>query len=408
MPVMTPQFDEAVVDFLRDPESRVDPYPFYRRMREVDPVLHSPGLDMWIVTGYDETREVLRETRYSTAPRHAKGFRGVGELSRARRGISQQVLYAEPPEHPRLRGLINRTFLPRAMERRRDEIGAMVDAALDVMNGRDEVEFMSEVAAKVPMLITCGLLGIPESEAPRLLHWTEGYLALLEPDATPDVEEAGGRVFDEFAAFVAPLIGERLAGPDPGDDLLGELVAAERDGQLTREELENYALILMVGAHETTAGMLTNGVITLLAHEGAWQALAADPDLAPGAVEELLRFESPSRNAVPRYSSEDLEAGGHVIPAGEKIVCILGAANRDPRIFEEPERFDMTRSPNRHIGFGFGAHACVGAPLARIELQESFRRLPARFPDIALAGPVAWRPSWTLRIPLALRLSTGR
>jgi cytochrome P450 len=396
-------FDREFVRFLKDPNERTNPYPFYRRMRERGPVYFSEQMDTWFVTGLEEVQVLTRHPAISNVPR--RGVHGGDHSeSRARRGISKQLLYIDPPLHTNLRGLASRLFLPRTVEVRRERIAEMVAEIVEEMGQKKEVEFLREIATQVPLLILCELLGLPPGDKEKFLYFTERYLALLEPTVSPEVEAAGERAYREFCEYIGPLIdASRAVGADD-ETLLGALASAEARGELSREDVENYLMFLVQGGHETTAGQLTNGLYLMLRHPDQWEKLREDPSCASTAVEEMVRFEGAPRNLVARWAASDLDIGGSHIAEGDRIVAILGAANRDPRVFDQPDRFDVTRAPNRHVGFGFGSHACLGAPLARVELQEFFRLLPQRLPSIELSSPVEWRPTWTFRIPAALRV----
>ncbi len=397
--------DDAVQRYMMDPEARRDPYPLYDRLRSTDPLYRCAPLKTWYVTGYDEARAVLKDRRASTSPLHAYDYQAAtGELGRARRQLGRMILWIDPPEHTRLRALIGRTFNPRGAERWHQRIDSWADEMADALVGRDEIDVLHEAGMPVPLWLTCELLGIPRSTGDDMMRWTARYMKMMNPSPSREEELAADQVFVEFDAVLAPFIEERMSGKVVREDLLDEFVAAEKEGKLTRDEVLAYSLILMVAAHETTASMLNNGIYTLMRHRDAWDAIVADHALIPGAIEEIIRFESPSRNAVLRWATEDIEVLGRTIPAGERIVTILSAANRDPRVFDDPGTFDIRRSPNRHIGFGMGGHVCLGAPLARMEATAILRALAQRFPRMELAGDAAWDDGYMMRILNGVRV----
>ncbi len=403
--VSDPTLDDAIVEYMTRPEARWDPHPLYARMRRTAPVLRCDPLQTWFVTGYDEAKAVLKNVRASTSPTHAAGYEpNPAQMGRARQQLGKMILWIDPPDHTRLRALIGRTFNPRGAKHWADQLQRWSDELADSLADRDEISFLQDAGLPVPLWLTCDLLGLPRESSADLQRWTAIFLRLMEPEVSAEAEQAADRMFEEFDALLAPLIEERKAGTVRREDLLDEFVKAEEAGELSRDEMLAYSLILMVAAHETTASALTNGIYTLLRHPEAWEQIVADPSLIPGAFEEMIRFESPTRNAVSRWGTEDLEVGGTRIPAGEKIIVLLTAANRDPAVFDAPDVFDIHRSPNRHVGFSSGGHVCLGAPLARIEATEILRALSQRYPRMEIVGEPRWADGYMLRVLDELRV----
>ncbi len=388
------EFADELLELVGGQSEVPDPYPLYRRMRSEAPVYFSQELDSWFVTSYAGIQELTKDKRFSNSARNAAAFVPERAQDYAQELLSRMVLFVDPPQHTMLRKIITRTLSVKNSEARRPAIRAKVARLLDRLQD-GQYDFLPTVAYPLPVSMTCELMGFPEDDAARLRDWSERYLTLLEFDVPPEVQVSGNAAFEEFRDYLAPFVASRQKSPT--DDLTSDFVAAELAGELTRDDVMAYCLFLMVAAHVTTANLMTNGLHTLLTYRDQWELLGSRPELSASATEEILRYESPARNILPRWALQDIEMLGQTIRKGQKVVGILGAANRDPAQFDDPERFDVTRSPNRQVAFGAGPHLCSGAALARVEVSEMFAQLPQRFPGLAEVGDVTWASSWTKR-----------
>jgi cytochrome P450 len=387
-----------------DPEFVADPYPMYHRLRAEDPVHHSP-LGFWVLTRYPDVLAMLRDPRLIKEPIAAFVAARFGVAVPPGLGLS--MLDRDPPDHTRLRGLVSKAFTPRALERLRPEIQQIVDGLLDEVRGRGSMDLIEEFAYPLPVRVICEMLGVPVKDHERFKAWgldiARGLDAImLPPDSPVGQRSVSGR--RALAEYFRELIAERRAAPR--DDMLSALIAAEEAGDtLSEEELLATCILLLVAGHETTVNLIGNGTLALLRHPAELRKLRDNPGLIGSAVEELLRFDGPVQRTA-RIPSEDITIGGQTIGKGEMVMPFLGAADRDPTQFPDPDRLDITRSDNRHIAFGMGIHFCLGAPLARMEGQIAINTLLARLPRLTLAtDQPQFRQSLTLRGLEALPVS---
>lgn len=377
-----------------------DPYSIYHLLRSADPVHWEPALNGWVLTRYGDCVAALRDPRVGadavgyhvdlTEPELA-GLRPVFDL------LGNMMLFSDPPKHTRLRGLVNRAFTPRAVEAMRASVQRAVDRLLDRVEPAGRMDVLRDLAAPLPTTVIGEMLGVPSEDASQLRRWTDDLALLIgNVETTPDenrrvVESVGAMVlyFREAAAR------RRLA---PSDDLLSALVQAEDAGdRLAEAELLANAILLLGAGHETTTNLIGNGTWALLRHPDQLRLLRDDPSLVENAVEELLRFDSPVQ-LTSRLAHEDLEIAGRQVKQGQRVYVVIAAANRDPEVFPEPDRLDVTRRDVRHLSFSHGAHFCLGAPLARLEGQVAFATLLRRLPDLRLAGdPPEYRANFGLR-----------
>lgn len=387
-----------------DPEFVADPYPMYHRLRAEDPVHHSP-LGFWVLTRYPDVLAMLRDPRLIKEPIAAFVAARFGVAVPPGLGLS--MLDRDPPDHTRLRGLVSKAFTPRALERLRPEIQQIVEGLLDDARDRGSMDLIEEFAYPLPVRVICEMLGVPVKDHERFKAWgldiARGLDAImLPPDSPVGQRSVSGR--RALAEYFRELIAERRAAPR--DDMLSALIAAEEAGdKLNEEELLATCILLLVAGHETTVNLIGNGTLALLRHPAELQKVRDNPDLIGSAVEELLRFDGPVQRTA-RIPSEDITIGGQTIGKGEMVMPFLGAADRDPTQFPDPDRLDITRSDNRHIAFGMGIHFCLGAPLARMEGQIAINTLLARLPRLTLAtDQPRFRQSLTLRGLEALPVS---
>jgi cytochrome P450 len=378
------------------PEFHADPYPFYRRLREEDPVHQSP-LGIWVLTRYDDAVMVLRDPRF--------GREGMAELIEARLGGSvrpantRDMLFRDPPDHTRLRALVSRAFTPRVVEAMRPHIQEIVDGLLDRVEGARGMDVMEDLAYPLPVTVICEMLGVPTADQDVFRQWSADIARSLDASILPagsEVITRGQEAGDALREYFRSLIAVRRKSPQP--DLLSALITAEEQGdKLSEPELVATCVLLLIAGHETTVNLIGNGLLALLRHPAELRALADDPALIQTGVEELLRFDGPVQRT-GRMTMADVEIGGRQIPKGSIVAAVIGAANRDPAHFPDPDRLDVARRENRHIAFGFGIHFCLGAPLARIEGQVAIGTLLRRRRALKLVSDTPeWRESSVLR-----------
>jgi hypothetical protein len=371
-----------------DPAYLDDPYPVYRRLREEHPVSLTPE-GVWRLTRYDDC---LRMLRFSGAGmRRTDGtLPGQTPEQAAAEGQGQFMLLTDPPKHTRLRKLVSKAFTPRAISAWRPRIETVTDALLDKVEKQGEMDLVADLALPVPATLICEMLGVPATDRDVFTEWTSDAthgLALRRGNAPPELVERVERARTGLAGYFNQLIDARRK--HPGDGLLDALIAAEEEGdRLSAQELLIQSIGLLIAGFETTIGLIGNGLTTLIRHPGEIARLRAEPHLIESAVEECLRYSGPITWTV-RILHEPISFGGHAFETNEEVAIGLAAANRDPRHFEDPERFDVARfaakpAPVPHLSFGGGNHLCLGAHLARLESQIAIGRLVSRFTDLEL------------------------
>jgi len=366
------------------PEFLDDPYPWYAALRTHDPVHALEGGGVFL-SRYEDAIAVYRNPQASSDKKEE--FRPKLGDSPLFEHHTTSLVFNDPPLHTRVRRIIMGAVNQRAIARLEGDVARLVDALLEDMAARGEVEFIGGFAAQIPIEVIGNLLDIPRPERSPLRAWSVAILSGLEPTLTPQMFKAGNRAVTEFVSFLKNLIRERRKYPgDPEADVLTRLIQGEQDGEkLTDTELYHQCIFLLNAGHETTTNLIGNGLWALLHNPGELAKLRADPALVPSAVEEMLRYDGPIQLNNRRLLAP-MGLGGATRPAGTPITIGIGAANRDPAQFPDPERFDVARKPNRHIAFGQGDHVCVGMNVARMEGRIAFSRLLARFPKIALNG----------------------
>ena len=391
--------DALLMELVATPEGRADPYPRYAGLRAQAPV-HRSAFGLWTLTGYDDCQQLLRHPGVGKDFSAAMNSLGLSDADREAqdrfRNDRSNMLVTDPPDHTRLRGLVTRAFTNRTVERLRPRIVTLVDELLDTFGRGEEMEVMDALAFPLPVTVIGDMLGVPTEDRPALRPLVRKVTAILELAVSPEALAEAAAADAELGRYFADLVAERRA--DPRDDLLTKLIEAEDKGdQLTEHELISTAILLFAAGFETTTHLIGNGLHALLRHPDQLARLRADRSLLPRAVEELLRYDSPVQIAA-RTTYEDLSLGGREIPAGSLVLALLGAANRDPSRFTDPERLDVGRDEGPPMSFGGGIHYCLGAALARVEGQIVLDRLLDRFTTMELAGgPPAVRDSLTLR-----------
>jgi pimeloyl-[acyl-carrier protein] synthase len=383
---------------LLDPEVLANPYPLFQRLRTEDPVHWDPYLHTWVVTRYADVMEVLHT--FSADRTHTPeklNAMGLAELSPIARLMVQQMLFMDPPQHTRLRKLASHAFTPARVAVLRAHIREIVGRLLDQVQASGHMDVIGDLADPLPSIVTAEMLGVPVADREQLKAWTVDFAEMLgnfqhNPERAPRML----RTVHEMTTYFHDTVRRQRAEPREG--LVHSLMTAEVNGdRLTDDEVVATCIVTMVGGQETTTNLIGNGVLTLLRHPEELARLRSDLSLVPSAVEEMLRYESPSQHT-GRLAPEDRELGGRLIRKRQAVMAVMAAANRDPERFPDPDRFDICRPDNRHLAFGYAAHFCFGAALARIEGQEAFEAMLARLPNLQLAPePLVWRNNSGLR-----------
>ncbi len=393
----------------RDPSFRHDPIPWYRALRERAPVHHHPDVG-YIISRHAEVDQVLRDERFgvATPPAWREAFASVAPPS-VRMLSENLLLFVDPPQHTRVRALVSQAFTPRRVEGLRPRLTEMVNTMLDDLANAPSFDVVHDLAEPFPIMAITELLAVPETDRDQLRDWT---LALTAFDDIPiDITAlpAAGRAADAFLEYAGALVERRRR--DPGDDLISALIAAEADGQqLSNDELMALIILLLIAGHETTMSLISTALLLLLHRPEVAAEVRDDPSIAPGVVEETLRFMGPLQVASGggRWPHEAVALCGVDLAPGTMVRLLLGSANRDPAVFPDPDRFDLHRNNSRHVAFGKGLHFCVGAALGRLEGQVVIPAVVRRFPGLALVNPTpTWRSSFVTRQLMELPVSSA-
>jgi cytochrome P450 len=376
----------------RDPDFVNDPYPAYHELRAAVPVFKWEQYGYWCFTRHDDVAALLRDRRFGRQILHVMSREEVGwpetplHLKLFYDFERRSLLETEPPVHSRLRGLVNRAFLSRTVERLRPRIADLAHELIDGFAEKGEADLLESFATLIPIVIIAELLGVPTDLGPQLLDWSHDMVAMYQARRDDAVERKAVAATIAFSDFMRAYVRQRRA--TPSDDLLSHLIAAEmEDNRLSEDELITTAILLLNAGHEATVHAIGNGVKALI------ETRQAGPELGEGHVEELLRFDAPL-HLFTRYALEDVDYDGLRLKRGETVGLLLGAANRDPARFAKPDQFDPRRTPNPHVSFGAGIHFCIGAPLARLELNVALPILFARLPGVRLMDAPRYRDSY--------------
>lgn len=383
---------------LLDPEVLANPYPLYHRLRSEDPVHWDPFLHAWVVTRYADVIAVFQ--RFSAArtptPEQLKAL-GLEALEPLAQVMVRQMLFLDPPDHGRVRGLASKAFTARRVENLRSHIRDITKSLLDAVQDKGHMDVLADLAIPLPAIVTAEMLGLPTSDWKQLTKWSSDFAQVLgnfqhNPDRAPQVI----RSLEEMIAYFRAAIQEQRR--QPRDGLVHAYLTAEINGdRFSEEEVIANTIVTMVGGQETTTNLIGNGILTLLRQPDQLEKLRGDFSLIPSAVEELLRYESPSQHTA-RLAPEDIILGGKLIRKRQAVIAVMGAANRDPERFPDPDRLDICRQDNRHVAFAWASHFCFGAPLARIEGQTAFELVLRRMPNLSLVPePITWRENLGLR-----------
>lgn len=383
------------------PQFQRNPYPVYEQLRASAPIYYHPELKMWFCATYDDVSTLLRDKRLGRTMDHI--------LSREERGIPpdnpayepflrlgrHSMFDKEPPEHTRLKSLVHKVFTPRRVESLRERIQFMADSLIDAAIPRCEMDLLEDFAVPLPVTVIAELLGIPEADRDKLRPWSNNIVKMYELNPGEDSARAAVQAAQEFADYLKTLARQRLI--DPQDDLITALAQVEESGEvLSEDELISTCVLLLNAGHEATVNVIGNGMTALLQHPDELAAVKADTERVKTAVEEMMRYDSPLQ-LFRRWVLEDMTYKGIEFKQGEEIALLFGSANRDSDRFAQPTVFDTTRQDNAHISFGGGVHYCLGAPLARLELNIAVTTLLNRLPNIQLAEVPVYKPAYVIR-----------
>lgn len=380
---------------LFSPTFKADPFPTFAEMRAEEPIYchHAPyGARIWYITRYEDVVAVLKDNgRFVKDPRHIEGQPAAVSLSNRNifQNINQNMLFADPPDHTRLRTLVSQAFTPRRVEAMRPRIQAIAQRLLDQMAEHETADLIAAYAFPLPITVIMELLGVPAADQAQVHDWSKVIIAPGRYGITLKLRK---RKIRDFVHYLHTMFADRRQQPQ--DDLITDLVQAEESGDtLTETELSSMVALLFVTGHETVVNLIGNGVLALLQHPIQLQLLREKPTLIDSTIEELLRYDGPVETSTTRWAREDVEIHGRLIRRGDVVRVVMTSANRDAAVFDNPDALDITRSDNPHIAFGRGLHYCLGAPLARLEGRIALLSLFERFPHLHLATPaeeLAW------------------
>jgi pimeloyl-[acyl-carrier protein] synthase len=374
---------------LASEEVRANPYPFYAQLRTQDPVHWDEAMGFWVLTRYADNAAVYNDARFSRAEGLMRGYERIPESDQKIAepvycSFSKTMFYSDPPYHTRLRGLVNKAFTPRAVEQMRPHIQRITDELLDGVQGGKSMDIIHDLAYPLPILVITEMLGLPAEDRWRFKEWSDDLFAILGTVRrhTPEMLQRAALSLTKLTDYVTVLSQARRR--EPLNDLLSALVAVVEEGErLSQEELAANVNIILSAGHETTSNLIGNGLLALLQHPEQMAKLREQPELVGSAVEEMMRYDNPVQIAY-RSAAEDVDLGDKHINKGQLVNMVLGAANRDPERYSEPDCFNITRNEGRHLGLGLGIHFCLGAPLLRLEAEIVFNTLLRRFPTVQL------------------------
>ncbi|MCU1376104.1 MAG: cytochrome [Actinomycetia bacterium] len=379
--------------FLANPGLFPDPYPLFRRIRDVEPV-HWSEVGTWVVLGHPEAREVFKDQTFSRrASAEDVVRRFTIDDANDQEAIDThlaQFVHMDDPDHARVRSLVAHAFTPKAIRTWESLIVKAVDDLVDELEGRDEFDVLHDFGKLLPSRVICQMLSLPHEDHALFEDWTNGWLSTNVSDPRADVSAAVAPL-RAFHDYLNDLVSERRRSTDRGDNLVNLLIDAEEDGhRLSQREVIASLMLLIIGGHETTANLIANGSLALLRNRDQLQLLRDQPDLQVSAVEEFLRYDGTARSQ-PRLALTDVSIGDVTIREGDRVQVIVGAGNRDPRVYDRPDELDVTRVNNGHLGFGAGAHFCLGVHVARLESRHAIDAIARRVGDLELNGDIVWR-----------------
>ncbi len=395
------------------PRTYTNPYPTYARLRTKDPVHWSPLMESWVLSRYEDVDTILRDyKRFSSDARNRRSARRRRQRQPSVTAPNEppSMLFSDPPDHTRLRALVNKAFIPQAIEALKPRIRAIAEELLSQIQDPAAFDVIETIAYPLPVIVMAELLGVPTKDRAQFKIWSDQRARLLEPTITSSEIQVAIQAGREFDAYFMDVINARRK--EPRDDLISTLVAAEDAGdKLAPGELLVMLRLLLIAGNETTTNLIGNGLLALLRHPDQLRALRDDPGRMPAAVEELVRYDGPVQ-VDGRNAMEDMEIKGRHIQQGQSIVVLIGSANHDPDVFSNPEQLDITRKEASHIAFGRGIHHCLGAPLARLEGRLAFEAILERFTDMRLlVDDPPFKDNVVLRslrsLPVRARLARG-
>ncbi|HFC12605.1 MAG TPA: cytochrome P450 [Anaerolineae bacterium] len=395
----------------RDPDFYLNPYPAYARLQREAPIFYWQEFGTWAFVRHADVSAILRDRRFGRNITH--------RVSRAQLGWPPEradlkpfldvdrysLLELEPPDHTRLRGLVQKAFMTRQIERLRPRIAALSHQLIDAMLEKGQCDLLTDFATPIPVQVIAEMLGVPVEMSQALLDWSHAMVGMYQMARSAEQERAAVQAAQEFVAYLRGYVAQRRN--DPRDDLITRLIQVEEAGEkMSEDELISTCILLLNAGHEATVNVIGNGVLALLRHPEQLAKWRQDPALTPTAIEELLRYDTPL-HLFNRWVLEELEFGGQQFKQGQQISLLLGAANRDPAVFDSADTLDLARKPNPHLSFGGGIHYCLGAPLARLELQTALPILLERLPNLRLADQPQFSNSYHFHGLEALQIMTG-
>ncbi|MCX8062523.1 MAG: cytochrome P450 [Anaerolineales bacterium] len=378
---------------LLSPDFIANPYPYYDILRESSPILYDADWKLWFVSTYEDINTLLRDRRLG---RDMEGAPKPDPQTPFGKLHHNSLMEKEPPDHTRLRGLVNKAFTPPRVEALRQRVTEIAHRLLDAVQPRGEMDLLADFAEPLPVMVIAELLGVPEDGRAFLRPWSHAIVAMYELSPTPEDEQKANQAVIEFSTYLQGLIDKRKF--TPREDLISALVEVEEAGdRLSEAELIATCILMLNAGHEATVNAIANGMLAFFRHPEQFELLKRSPDLLKTAVEEILRYDTPLQ-LFRRWVREEMEYKGFRFETGLQLALLYAAGNRDPARFFDPHRFDITRQDNPHLGFGAGIHYCVGAPLARLEMQVAFQVLIERLPNLRLAcETVEYRPNFVIR-----------
>ncbi|OCA80842.1 cytochrome P450 family protein [Pseudobacillus wudalianchiensis] len=395
------QNDRSFIPFTK--EFTKNPYPAYKKLRETDPVYRimlPDGQNGWMITTYEAAVEALKDKRFIKD--FSKLFGGSMDHGSV---FTQNMLFSDPPDHKRLRGLVQKAFTPNMIAGMRGRIQEITNELLDQAASKEKMNLIDDFAFPLPIIVICEMLGVPSSDRDKFRLWSNSLIEGANGENAQNIYQH----MNEFIEYLGQWF--EKTRQHPGDDLISQLIHAEDEGdQLTERELYGVVSLLIIAGHETTVNLIGNGILALLEHPDQFKLLQHNPDLIHTAIEELLRFNGPVEFSTSRWAGEDLEFKGKFMRKGEVVMIALNSANHDPSQFKDPDILDITREKSPHLAFGKGIHLCLGAPLARLEGEIAINSLLQCFPKLKLSvhpDELEWRPGMIVRgvkeIPVVLR-----
>ncbi len=405
--------DELVERFaVDDPAFIADPYPVLGELRETTPIFRNEATDQWMLTRFDDVSRTLRDRRLGRVYTHRYTHDELGKAGPDPRWAAfdeherWSLLCLEPPDHTRIRRLIARVFTPSAVAAMADDIAAFSDDLLDRCADAGEFDLLTDYAQPYSVAVICSMLGVPATDTQRLLDWSHAIVKMYELSSSDETKAAADRAAGEYIEYTRELIAEKRRRPD--DLLVSRLVEVEDGGDtLSEAEIVSTTMVLLEAGHEATVNTLGNGFRALLHHPDQWDRLVRGGVSPSSAVEELLRWDAPLQLFERWALEEGVEIAGQPIGVGEEVAMLFGSAQRDPRRFDDPDRFDVGRDDPAHVGFGGGIHFCIGAPLARQELARSVQGFVERFPALRLLEEPTYHPTFVIRGLTGLRLAAS-